>query len=219
MKIQLPADKGERKKILFMIGLFSVGILYAIVAFGIVPFRARVRADRDRLAELEDLLWQAERDIQQIPRNRDRMIETIDHLLRISQTEQYILQPRLGNYLLVAEAILEEISEQVGVPLHNIRETSGPPPQRDDSRNELPAFWPYAVSFSLETSIHDLLRFVHALQNDNPYITILNITVSSGSPNGPASHVVNATVQWPVWKDVERPNRLSAERLTADEEQ
>ena len=218
MKLRLPADKDQRNKVLFIIGLFSVGVLYVIIAFGIIPYRANVRAGRERLKELEDRIWQAERDIRQIPTNRERNIETLKHILDVSESERYILQPSLGNYLLVAEAQLTQIAEQAGVTIRNIRETSRPPPATQVRPNQLPVMWPYGVSFTMENSIHDLIQFFHTLQEQNPYISVVNATVATGSAQGPARHTINVTLQWPVWIAVDHPNRLSAELLT-DEEQ
>lgn len=219
MKFQLPADKKERNKILFMIGLFSMAILYALITFLLVPYWARVRTDREHLAELEDLLWRADREIRQTQQNRTLNIETITQILEISENQRHILRPSLGNYLLVAEAFLTKMAEKSNVTIRNIRETSGPPPAVDAaSANQQPAFWPYAVSFTMVAGIHDFMQFVHTLQNNNPYLTLISIGVTAGADNNPAQHAINATVQWPVWKDPERPNRLAAEVLT-DEEQ
>ncbi len=219
MKLQLPADKSERNKVLFMIGLFSVGILYVVITFGLLPYRANVRTGRERLKEIEEKLWQADRNIRQMQANRARNIETIQHILDVSETQRHILRPSLGNYLLVAEAELNEVAEQAGVTIRNIRETSGPPPAAEQARaNQLPALWPYAVNFNVEAGIHDFILFLHSLQNHNPYVAVVNTTVSAGTAQHVARHVFNVTVQWPVWKDPEQPNRLSAELLT-DEEQ
>lgn len=219
MKFQLPTDKNERNKVLFMIGFVSIGILYAVITFGLLPYFARVRADRDRLAELDDLLWRADRDIRQTRQNLNRNIEIINEILDISETQRYILRPSLGNYLLVAESVLQQNADQIGVTIRNIRETSGPPPAASAATaNQLPAFWPYAVSFTMTAGLHDFLQFVHTLQNNNPYVALISVSITAGPDNNPEQHAINATIQWPVWKDPDRPNRLAAE-LLADEEQ
>ncbi len=219
MKFQLPDDKKERKKVVLVICIFSLIVLYAIIMFGFIPYRARVRMHRDRLAELEDKLWQAERDIRQIPQTQKRNIEAINHILDVSGSA-YILRPRLGNYLLVAESFLEEIAQQAGIRIYDIREASSPPPpsQGDSTATDTPALWPYTVSFRTTVGIHDLMQFIHSLQNANPYLTLINVSITAGSDNGPAKHVVNASVQWPVWKDHEKPNQLTAERLSLEEQ-
>lgn len=219
MKIQLPTDKKERNKILFMIALCGVVILYGLIMFVFVPYRSRVRTDRERLAELEDQLWQADREIRQIPHNRERNIEILNYIIDVSESQEYILRPRLGNYLLVAESLLEQAANEAGVQLRNIREASSPPSSQDaNDREDLPALAPYNVTFSVHAGMHDLLRFVHTLQQANPYLTIANLTMSAGSDNSQSIHEINIFVQLPVWKHVDRPERLQAERISAEEQ-
>ena len=218
--MKLPDDRNERIKVLAMIGLFSAAILYAIVFFLLMPHFAKVRDDAARLVELEELLWRADRDIQQTLQNRSRNTEIITEVLDISETQGHILRPSLGNYLLVAEAILTRTAEQTDLTISNIRETSGPPPQTDPARaNQAPAFWPYAVSLTLQTGLHDLARFIHVLRQQNPYLTIVSMSVSAGTDNNPARHTTNMTVQWPVWLAPDHPNQLAAELLADGEQQ
>ncbi len=218
MKFQLPEDKASRNKILFLIGMVSVALLYAIIMFGVIPYLSRMRMGRERLAELNDLLWQAERDIRQAPQQRARNIDVVNEILEISENQRFVLRPSLGNYLLVADAFLQQVAEQSGITLQNIRETSGPPPASAAANpNQLPAFWPYAVSFTASASLHDLLHFIHTLQKENPYIALISLSVTAGRDQQLGQHAINATVQWPVWNDPERPNRLAVE-LLADEE-
>jgi len=219
MKIALPADRSERIKVLIMIGLFGIVILYALVHFLLMPFFASIRAGRTQQEELNTLLWRAERDIQQIQRNRERNKETIQHVLDISETHRYILRPSLGNYLLVAEANLLRAAEAAKVTIGNIREVSGNPPAvAPATTRQQPFFWPYAVSLTMQAGLHDLTRFVHILQVHNPYLAIVSVGINAGSQQDPTLHAINLTVQWPVWLDPDHPTRLSAE-LLADEEQ
>ncbi|MFU8780067.1 MAG: hypothetical protein ACNA71_03475 [Kiritimatiellia bacterium] len=216
MKFALPADRNEKIKILIMIGLFGAMIGYALINFLLLPFLAEVKAKQARLDELRELLWRAETEIQQIAHNRNRNIDTVRNILDISEQQRFILRPSLGNYLLVAEASLLRIAEETGISIANIREASAPPPATDGQR-QTPALWPYSVSFTLHAGLHDLARLVHHMHTSNPYLALTTIAIQSGATDTFGRHNINITVQWPVWRDPEFPNRLAAELLTEGE--
>lgn len=220
MKIKLPDDRNERIKILFMAGLFGIGILYVLVAFVVLPYFAAVSQDRRRLAELDELLWRAERDINQTERNRTQNAETIQQILGISEIQRHILRPSLGNYLLVAEDILKRAVQDLPVEILSIREISGVPPPIPETG--LPAgrgaLWPYSVTINLHANLHTLVRFTNRLRRENPYLAITSLNINAGPPTVPVMHNISIQIQWPVWSDPEHPNRLAAE-LLADEEQ
>jgi len=215
--MKLPEDRNEKIKILVMIGLVGAAILYALVFFLIMPYFTKTRGDAIRLEELEQLVWRAERDIQQMTRNRDLNTSILKEILDISENRKFILHPNLGNYLLVAEGILHRTAAQENIEILSIRETSGPPRPPDANDRNQSAFWPYAVSLTLEVGLHELTRFVHRLQRENPYLAIVSLSVTAGTPSDPSRHNVNLTIQWPVWRSPDHPNRLAVE-LLADEE-
>jgi hypothetical protein len=219
MKLPLPEDPAERKKIFFLAGIFAMGFLFLFVQFALLPYFARIRANKDRVAELDGLLWQAERDIRQAEPNRIRNRENVQRILDISEKHRHILRPSLGNYLLVAESILHRTAEQASITIEGIREASGPPPAQEPGRTtQGPTLWPYAVNLTLQAGLHDLTRFVHILQKQNPYLAITSLVVQGGEPNTPPGvHSINMTIQWPVWSDPDHPNRLSAELLADGE--
>ncbi len=220
MKIKLPEDRNERTKIFVMIGLFAAGILYALVAFVLLPYIASVGQDRRRLAELEDLLWRAEREINSTEHNRRRNTITIKEILSISENHRFILRPSLGNYLLVAEDILNRAATDFPLEIVSVREASGTPPPIPETG--LPAgrgfLWPYGVSLSLRANLHTAIRYINRLKQENPYLAITSLNINAGPATVPVRHNITMQVQWPVWSDPEHPNRLAAE-LLADEEQ
>lgn len=219
MKLSLPTDPNERKKILILIAIFSMAFLYVGIRFAVMPYLSSMKEKQARMEELEDLLWQADRDIQQMDRNRKRNADTINTILEIAEVQKHVLQPSLGNYLLVAEAQIKEWAELANVTVENIRQISGPPKIDTAKKGKGPAFWPYSLAIQLTEGLHDLTRFVHIIQKDNPYLTITAIVVNAGPADEPIiRHSVNMTLEWPVWTDPEHPNQLAAE-LLADEEQ
>ncbi len=220
MPWKLPDDRNERMKIFFMIGLVSAGILYALIMFAILPFFATVREDRQKSEELDALLWQAERDVQQTARNRQQNTETIEKILAVSEDEKHILEPNLGNYRLVAEEILDRARRSLDIEDFTVRNASAPPPAVPEKG--VPAghaqLTPYTVTITLRASLHDVTRYVKRLQQENPYLALTTIAISASTDSPPVKHQVTLQVQWPVWTDPATPNRLAAEHL-ADGEQ
>lgn len=220
MKLPLPEDPAERKKILVLIGIFGMGFLYLLVQFALLPYFAAIRSNKERLVELEELIWKAERDIQQASPNRQRNQDNIERILDISETKRHILRPSLGNYLLVAESILHNTAEQTSITIEGIREVPSSPPARATGKAaaQAPVLWPYTVNLTFQAGLHDVTRFVHILQNQNPYLAITSMVIQGGGARNPGQHSINMMIQWPIWRDPDHPNRLSAE-LLADGEQ
>jgi hypothetical protein len=221
MKLALPADRNEKIKVLFMIGLFAAIGAFVLFNFGLNPFLEKAKKQKARLEELDQLLWRAENEINQIQRNRNRNLEALRSIRDVSETQRFILRPSLGNYLLVAESLLLQIAEESGVTLSSIRETGGPPPTgataNPRDRPSTAWFWPYSVSFSFHAGLHDAMRFIHHLQSHNPYLAITGIAISSGTRESPGQHGFSISVQWPVWRDPTYPNRLAAELMTEED--
>lgn len=221
MAIKLPDDKQERIKIFVLIGIFATAISYVGATFLLGPYFKAGREKRARIAELDDLLWRAEKDINSIRGNLRRNTVTVSNILAISESQRYILRPSLGNYLLVASEEIEKAANAAGVTIDNIRDTSGPPPKVTDGESKNinhSRFWSFAVDISLQADIFDTINFLDQLLKRNPYIAVYKLAIIPRDDASPLKHMINIGIQWPVWRDNDHPNKLAAEQL-ADEEQ
>jgi hypothetical protein len=218
MKLNLPTDPKERNAIITLAVIIAIVIVFCLVRFAIIPFMDAKRSKLDRLAELEDLLWQADRDINIMEGNQRKNVNTIREILHISEEKKYVLQPSLGNYLLVAEDQIKDWATKAGVKFTNIRQLSPPPTSKQDLNGTEPVLAPYAVAIQLKEGLHLLVQFIHLIQKENPYVTITSIAISSTPGSETGEHNVSMTIEWPIWKDPSYPNQLSAE-LLADEAQ
>lgn len=216
----MPDNPTERKKIIAMIILGVLLGAYLLINFLLLPYFATVREKRERVEELEHLIWRAETELQAVDRNMQRNASLVDELLDISERQRLILRPSLGNYLLVASEIMDRHADGLNLTLDPLTEPSRP--SRQSSINEQQAggtmrFRPYTVNATLTGGTHALVQFLRRLETSNPYLSITRLIIMEDPETGPDSHFFSLSVQWPIWVEPEFPRRLEAERI-ADEE-
>ncbi len=227
--IKLPDNPAERKKIMTLASLGGLALLYVLFTFVLQPYLSGMQVKRTRTAELDDLIWRAKRDLDGTERNMARNADLVAELLRISESDRHILRPSLGNYLLVASAVLNEAARGLPLKLDNINEvpaaaaaparpaaTTGDAPKPAPSTSR---FAPYIVNVSLTSGMHALVEFIGRLERENPYITVSRLIVMENKETDPELHFVSIHVQWPVWVDNDHPRRLEAEQIADQERQ
>jgi hypothetical protein len=224
--IKLPDNPKDRKKVIAALCLGGLVVFYLALTFGLQPYLAGKRARKDRVAELEDSIWRAQKEMDSVARNMEQNKLLVKELLRISEIEGFILRPSLGNYLLVANGILGKAAEGLRISLDSVSEIPQAVPSGPDKPETAAKPSPdaarlstYTVNLALTGGMHALVQFVNRLESGNPYIAITRLEVLEQGKTDPENHVVRIHVQWPVWVDNDHPRRLEAEQIADEESQ
>ncbi len=195
--MKLPDDPKERTQyiILGIIVLAAVG--YSLVQFVIMPGIARRAARAQRIVELREQLETAESKTRMLRTSRDTAISLAKEV--ITQTQEYVIVPALGgNFLLVAQEIIEANAREAGVELESIRQTGESTLPNSPARSQPNAFGAYSIQVALHGSLEDLARFLKTVEESNPYVCITGLTITP-QPATPARHLFSLQVTWPRW--------------------
>jgi len=221
--IKLPDNPEDRKKAIAAMVLGGIALAYVVFTYALQPYRASVRARSARVAELENEVWRAQKDLNAIDRIREQNSMIVDQILKASEQDRHILRPSLGNYLLVATDEINRAAAGLNILIDNVNEVPRPaapamkktdPPSPSAAR-----FAPYTVNLSVNGGLHHLARFLHRLENANRYITVSRMIVMEQSAENPENHFISLHLQWPVWVDEEHPQRLKAEKIADEDRQ
>lgn len=209
--MKLPENKQERTKILALI-LVGVGMgLYIIVSFGVKPLLKSRAKKQARIEELKQEIEKVDKKVKLMARDEKLNRETIREIKEIS--DEHVLQPRLGNYLLVAAEIIEGFAAKLGIPLQGIVPI-GPSEIRPISGNASdPVLKAYTVRVTLESSYGEMTRLIQEIESDNPLLCAVNVGIAGRPKENPEKHKISFDVQWPTWVDPELPVKL-ADQLT-----
>lgn len=218
--IKLPDNPEDRKKAIAAIAVGGLALLYVLFAFGIQPYRASLTERKERSAELEDKIWRAQKDLDGMDPAREKNNAIVARILVASEQDRHILRPSLGNYLLVATDLINRAAAGLAIQINTINElpraTQSTKKGNASSSNR---FASYTVNLSLTSGLHELARFIHRLESDNPYITVTRLIIMEQSAVNPERHFTSLHLQWPIWADEEQPQRLQAEQIADEERQ
>lgn len=147
--MKLPENKQDRTKIFIMIGLGAALVALGIWQGIVNPLRDAHKAKLARLEECKTGVEKARKEIRAAARSFDRRMETLQDIRSIS--EQYVLHPVLGNYLLQATDIVEAHARDLGIHVAPVREVgiSDIPPDKNHEERLLKA---YTVRVNLQAS-------------------------------------------------------------------
>jgi len=205
--MKLPTDPKERNQIFVLIGLVAAGVCVGIF-FGFKSLNgAKVQMSR-QIEELEGNLKKADAKIQRMAVDENDNAAAVKEILEIS--DKYVLTSVLGNYRLVAGDILEACSKELGLEMEPVRELGkGTIPSSGST-----TFGIYTVRVSLNCGMHDLVRFLHKLETENPYLCITGLQITERRNIDKDKPMVSFEVQWPIWNDPEIRTKLE-EQMTA----
>ncbi|MDD5522867.1 MAG: hypothetical protein PHI84_18790 [Kiritimatiellae bacterium] len=199
--MKLPEDKKERTKILVLIGIGVVVVLYLIVQFGILPY---FKAKRDKLAKIEQVkidIGNANREIAQHEKDK---VENLDILRKITDvSDKYVIKPVLGNYKISASEVIEPITKKLNLKIDQFR------PVGLLSEASQTSFRAFSARLTTVCSYEELICFIREIENNNPLISVLNISITGQGQENKEKHKVVFEVQWPAWADPEIPVQLA----------
>lgn len=200
--MKLPDNKKERMQVLVLVAIFGVGALYGLFVGVIKPLKARRAVQGDEVAELRENIRIANIEIAQMKTDR-RANDLVKADLRdITQASGYILEARLGNYLLSATEIIEAAARDAGVIIESPREIGiSQLPEKTKTKTS-GTFAIYTARIGFVGTFHDLIRLLYSIEKSNPYLCVASISATA-SPKARDMHVIMFDVQWPVWADEE----------------
>lgn len=195
--MKLPEDKGERIKLYALMGVVGVFLLYVGGGYAIKPLLKKRAEWKEQIEKLKLDIETTQRVLDFVGQSEDVNAEVVNEIVRIAQTSNVVLRPRLGNYQLEATERIEQRAAAAGVPIESIRETgvTTAPWSKDDG-----AFQAYGVRVETQCGLHDFVRLLQTVQSRNPYLCITDIAVGA-RPSTPGQHTVSFDLQWPIWKN------------------
>jgi hypothetical protein len=210
--MKLPEDKKQRTQVLALIGIGVILVLVGLF-YGIGFIRDQKKATADKTKKLKEDIRKANLEIDQMSKDRKDNTETLQKMKDLS--DKYLLKQRIGNnYFLSAKEILETEAQKVNlltptamlgiseIGLSDISPASG---------KVVPPVRAYTAHVSIVCGYNDLVRFIRTIEDDNPLVSVMNITIVARSPPNVETHAAAFDVQWPVWTDQEMPSKLEAQ--------
>jgi hypothetical protein len=184
----------EKKNMLVLIAVLVIGGVFALYYFGLSPYLSNRSNSTKELDELTAKIKNAE--------------EAIEGKTRLSAeyascTEEF--NRAIENYIVPMDNPLSWVTEKVyanarrvGVDVQTVAEVGLSAPYWDAAIKSERSVKPYSVRIVTECSYQQLIDLVAALQESNPALCITDINISP-QDSAPAKHLLNMTVEWPIW--------------------
>jgi len=204
--MKLPDDKKERTKILVLIGIGAVivvGLILKAPVIGILPVLKSKKDKLEKIAKLNTDLASANKEIKQHLRDKAENLDILEKIGDISQ--KHVLKPVLGNYKIPASEVIEPIAKKQNLKIEQFRQIGI---SAEAAQTVLRAF---SARVYVICSYDDLKSLIAEIENSNPLLCILNISIAvqgPESPEGLEKHQAYFDVQWPIWADAETPSKL-----------
>lgn len=203
--MKLPSDPKERNQILVLIGLVAIGVCVGIF-FGFKQLASAKKNVAQSIEETETELKKADAKIKRMAVDKVDNDAAVKEILDIS--DKYILTSVLGNYQLVARDILESASRELGLKIEPVRELGqGTIPYPSGPGD----FKTYTARVSMNCGMHDLIKYLHKLESENPYLSITGISITERTVQSKDEHQVSFEVQWPIWGDPAVKDKLEVQ--------
>lgn len=206
--MQLPQNKQDRQKVLALIGIGVAAALYGVWAGIYSPMVTKKTDAINRIADLEDKIEKAERQIRRIPLVERELASVMTNLVIWSET--HLLHPRLGNYLLPVREWLGAQARALDIETIQVDEVGLLAVPRGAQSPANPAMQFYAVRVSSFCGYEDLRQWFLTIDRENPMVAIGNVMITA-SPDNPLRHQVSFEAHFPVWTDPEYGEQLKAE--------
>lgn len=208
--MNFPTDKKARLKIV-LAGLIGVCVLfYALFAFVVSPTRAKRAETAEQIEGLEGDIDRAWKVIKRVNSNQEANRNTLEEIMGEADVKQYVLRPRLGNYLLPASEVIHACAAACGVEVKTIGDVGLSVVPQTATRKTPNAFRSYTVRVGVECGYGELTRFLKHIEECNPYLCVCALGIT-GQTGNPEAHMIGFDLQWPTWADVDAPGRIMEE--------
>ncbi len=209
--MKLPDNKKEQIQLIALIIISIIFVVYVAGSLAIKPMMKK-RADRlKRIEELKSKIDMAEGLSSMLAKGKKINTDTINQILRTSETNNYIMKSRLGNYLIGATELIDKAAKQEHIIIDDVSNggiSEIPSPRK---KEKFP-FKFYTAKVTMTGGIHNLLRMIHNLENSNPYLSISRIDIT-GQEKDAEQHLITFYVQWPIWQDDNMLENLKKSRM------
>lgn len=229
--MKLPQNKADRQKVFAFIGIGVVAVLYGLWAGVYQPIITGRAEAVQAIGGLREKIAEAEQQIARLP-FIERDLRTVTTNL-IAYSEQYLLHPRLGNYLIPAREIVGNHARALNLEPLQVDEIgliALPRPKEATPRKGAPAdkkvapaagsasanaLQIYAARVAARIGFEDLRRLIEAMEKENPLLAISNVMIAA-QPGEPLRHQIQFELHWPAWVDPGLRENLLAEAATAN---
>jgi hypothetical protein len=196
--MKLPESKKERIQ---TIALIAIGIIFVIYVGGSYAVKPILKNRTERLRKIEKIksdIEMVENVIRLVKMGRQVNNKVVAEIVQITETSNYVMKARLGNYLIGATEKIEKAAKDADVKIESITEAgilNIPSSSKDGNPFQL-----YTVRVSIDGGIHDLVFLLKQIEASNPYLSISEIEITGNSSHAD-KHRIFFNVQWPIWQD------------------
>lgn len=197
--MNLPTDPKKRMQVLVGIGVGVLAVIVAVIYFGVMPTLAAKKAMQGEIQSLQDEIDSAQKKIDQMPKDREKNREVLTKTREI--TAKYFIRPVLTSYPLRVNELIEPEVRKLGLAMDasprdmGVMDLPEPPGVKKMIRA-------YTSRISLQCGYNDLRKLVRQIEESNPYLSVLAISIAAGDPvKSPEAHAVSLELQWPTWGD------------------
>lgn len=213
--MRLPENSQERTKIFALAGLAAVGVLYGLWIGVYKPIdKARANTEK-KIAAMESEMMATRAQIGRMGEMR-RELRELSSGLR-DRSEQDMLHPSLGNYLLQARELLSAPGAAAGAEGIVVTEIGPVDPPSQSKKEKTHVVRAYSARVVAECGFDALVSWLRALETQNSLIAVSHFTVSAQAEK-PEMHQVRFEVQWPTWVDPTMREQVRASAAQALEE-
>jgi uncharacterized protein YukE len=184
----------EQKQAAVLIGMWLIGGLFALYHYVLAPFIKNRGASTNELAELKSQIQKADAARQGEAKLRAEYAESTEKMN--SAMERYIVP--MENPLSWATEKVYTTARGVGVDLQSVSEVGAGEGEWAGLLKAGRTFRPYAVRIATECGYAQIVDFLKALQESDPYLCVVGIFVAALDAS-PTRHTVSVTVEWPMW--------------------
>ena len=197
--MKLPASKKDRLQVLVSWGIGVLALVSTTYELAWIPFMQSWDDQEKEYGKVEANLTKAREEVAKAPTHAASYSNILEQVQAISEND--ILQPVLGTFLLGVREMIEDAAHSCGVKIEPVRElgildTSGKKGKHDS------AFRRYAAQVSGSASYEQLYALIGKLEEGNAYLCVSSIHLMARSDD-PESHRFTFTIEWPIWRNPE----------------
>ncbi|MCK5529339.1 MAG: hypothetical protein KAI74_06615 [Kiritimatiellae bacterium] len=196
--MKLPDTKKERIQTIALIIIGIVFVIYVSGSYAIKPIINKRTEQLNRIEEVKSEIEMVQNVIRIVKSSQRLNNSVVAEIIQLTETSNYVMKARLGNYLIGATEIIETVAKRHEIEITSIRELPiTDVPNTNKARNP---FRLYNIRVNIECGMHDLISLLKDIEESNPYLSISAIEIMGGVASS-GEHVTSFSVQWPIWRD------------------
>ena len=184
----------EQKQAMALVAMWVIGGLVALYYFVLAPYFANRTTSANELDVLKAKIQQAEVTMRGESRLQAEYALCTEEFKHASET--YVV-PMDNPLSWVTEKVYSK-ARQVGVDVQSVAEVGSSSPYWEAALKSERSVRPYSVRIVTECSYQQLINLVEVLEKNNPALCITDISISP-QDSTPEKHMLNMTVEWPMW--------------------